>query len=71
MSISSISNDSVNGTVTRKGVAEYYGDIYIHGDVYQVKEKASTTYNLEYTPESSEQMYHKFTYSKMNSIKTV
>lgn len=64
---SSISNDSVNGTVTRKGVAEYYGDIYIHGDVYQVKEKASTTYNLDYTPESSEQMYHKFTYSKMNA----
>ena len=64
----SLEGESVNGTLTRKGVADYYGDFYIHGDVYTVVERSVGEYDLSYVPEISEQMTHYFKTSVTNTV---
>ena len=54
-------------TIRRSGRLDYYGDVYIHGNIYTLDEVSKADYDITYTPKKDQIVTHKFTASKTYS----
>lgn len=63
--LSAESGDSYN--LVRNGIADYYGDLYIHGDIYTYKPVDPLSYNISVIPTENQRLIHKFSYIRDNS----
>lgn len=54
-------------TIRRQGRLDYYGDIYIHGNIYTLDEVSKAKFDITYSPKDDQILTHKFTASKTYS----
>lgn len=55
-------------SMIHSGKAEYFGNMYIHGDVYTVTDKSINDFDLAYVPQINEIMTHNFKTSVTNTV---